>query len=83
MLKYPKDCRRKGIEGNVHLSLKINAEGKLTRIDVMNPEDVDLSLQHEAVSVMSLYPWGFKPALDRSGSPVESPLNQPINFRFP
>ncbi|GGF22579.1 energy transducer TonB [Echinicola rosea] len=81
-LRFPKDCRRKGIEGNVYLSLKIDSEGKLIGVDVMNPEDVDLSLQHEAVRVMSRYPWDFIPAQDRSGNPVESELKQPINFRL-
>ncbi|AWW31106.1 hypothetical protein DN752_13760 [Echinicola strongylocentroti] len=81
-MKYPKDCRRKGIEGSVKLNLKIDSEGKLIGIDVMNPEDVDLSLQHEEVRVMSLYPWDFIPAQDRSGNPVESELGQPIKFRL-
>lgn len=81
-LRYPKDCRRKGIEGIVLLCLKINSEGVLTGIDIMNPESVDLSLQHEAVRVMSRYPWGFYPALDKSGKPIDSHLRQPLIFEL-
>lgn len=81
-MKYPKECRRKGIEGTVLLFLNINSEGLLAGIDIMNPESVDLRLQYEAVRVMSRYPWGFYPAKDKSGKPIDSHLKQPIHFKF-
>ena len=81
-LSYPKEARRKGIEGVVYLALKISSEGILEGIDVMNPEHVSLLLQAEATRVMAGYDMGFYPARDSTGVPIREVLRAPINFRL-
>ena len=81
-LKYPKEARQKGIQGVVYFAFKVDSSGKVTDLSIANPEEVDRSLQEEAIRVVTSFNIEFYPQEDRSGQPVEGGIMLPIAFRL-
>ncbi|MFD2034288.1 energy transducer TonB [Belliella marina] len=79
-LRYPKDARRKGIEGVVYLSFEITEEGDFENLEVLNPEPHPM-LAQEALRVIYNYPYLWTPGtLD--GEKVKVLMRLPIRFRM-
>lgn len=77
-LRYPKESKSNGIQGDVSLRFLIDKEGKVSNIEVM--EGINEELDKEAVRVISLLP-SFTPAKDEDGTPVDIYWNMDIKFR--
>jgi TonB family protein len=74
--KYPKDLRKKGLEGKVVVSFVVETDGSLNNVNVLaSPHS---SLSWEAVRVVNQMP-KWKPAA-RDEIPVRIQYNLPINF---
>jgi len=78
-LVYPKEAKRKGIQGTVLLSFTIDKTGNLTQIKVLKSAEPDLD--EEAVRVVSQSP-KWTPASLTDGTPVNAQFTFPINFRL-
>ena len=79
-LKYPEECKAKGIQGRVTLSFVIEVDGSVTGVKaVRSPDD---RLSQEAIRVLSAMP-KWKPATSDGKNPVRSLFRLPMNFRLP
>lgn len=77
-LIYPKDARKKGIEGRVILQFIVNTDGSISNIEVI--KSVYESLDKEAVRAVSQMP-KWKPATQQ-GKPVVVKFTMPIVFKL-
>lgn len=77
-LVYPKDARRKGIEGRVVLQFIVNADGSIINIEVI--KSVYESLDKEAVRAVSQMP-KWKPGTQQ-GKPVFVKFTLPLVFKL-
>ena len=80
-LRYPKDAKRKGEEGVAYLYFKIDEEGRMHDLDLMNPEDISPSLAEEALRVIGSYPYKWTPA-KYDGKPVCEEVRLPLRFKI-
>ncbi len=78
-LKYPKQARKKNIQGKVFVLFVINSEGNIEGITTKAPTGCEL-LEDEAVRIMGLLP-KMEPGKFR-GKPVNVKYAQPINFNL-
>lgn len=77
-LVYPEEARRRGWEGRVLLRLSINAEGRVTRAEVIQSSGYRILDEAAARAVRS---WRSKPA-HVGGRPVATVEVQPVRFRL-
>ena len=77
-IKYPEECKAKGIQGRVSLSFVIETDGSITNVKaVRSPDD---RLSQEAIRVVSAMP-KWKPAKQEEKA-VRSNFRLPIMFRL-
>ena len=78
-IKYPEECKAKGIQGRVTLSFVIEVDGSVTGVRaVRSPDD---RLSQEAIRVVSAMP-KWKPATQMD-KPVRCNFRLPMTFRLP
>ena len=77
-LKYPEECKAKGIQGRVSLRFVVDADGSIT--DVKAVRSPDEALSQEAIRVVSAMP-KWKPATQMD-KPVHCNYRLPITFRL-
>ena len=75
-INYPKECKELGIQGRVIAKMIVNADGKITDIEITRSPDERLSA--EAIRVIKAMP-DWIPA-KKDGKAVESTFNLPIMF---
>ena len=78
-IKYPEECKAKGIQGRVTLSFVIEVDGSVTNVKALRSPDDRLS--QEAIRVVSAMP-KWKPATQMD-KPVRCNYRLPITFRLP
>lgn len=78
-LQYPPTAQSRGVEGVVHLSFLVKADGSISTIKVTRLVDADL--EQEAIRLVKGMP-KWEPALD-NGSPVDSPAELDVTFFLP
>jgi periplasmic protein TonB len=77
--QYTKEARAAKLQGEVHLSLMIGADGVPSDIKV----DRGLGMGLDEKAVECLRQWRFKPAIDYFGEPVSAKARVDISFRLP
>lgn len=77
-MTYPKECKELGIQGRVIAKMIVNADGKITDIEIRRSPDERLS--SEAIRVIKAMP-DWIPA-QKDGKAVESTFYLPIMFRL-
>lgn len=78
-LVYPKNARRKGIQGTVALSFVVDTDGKIQDIKVLSSPNKLLT--KEALRVVRKSPKEWSPAI-YDGSPCRVRYNLPVIFRL-
>lgn len=78
-LKYPKEARRKNIQGRVVVMFVINKDGVVENIIARGPKDCEI-LEKEAIRIISLLP-NIKPGMQK-GKPVKVKYAQPMTFKL-
>lgn len=78
-LNYPSEARSDRAEGMVYLAFQLDEEGRISEIEVMNPEDVHPALANEALRVMKKYQKNFSPKVE-NGNLVKTEMYLPIRF---
>lgn len=77
-IKYPKDCKKKGIQGNVVVQFVVDTDGSITDVTII--KKVHPSLDEEAIRVAKAMP-KWIPGMN-NGKNVKVKFILPINFRF-
>ncbi len=80
LIKYPKDCEKKGIQGVVYVKFTISAKGKVGGFSIL--KSLHPSADAEAIRAVKKLPNKWKPALDSKGKPVSCNFCLPIAFRL-
>lgn len=80
LVKYPKDCLEKEIQGFVYVKFTISAKGKAGGFSIL--KSLHPSADAEAIRAVKKLPGKWKPALDSKGKPVSCNFVLPINFRL-
>ena len=75
---YPRMAIRRGIEGEVNLSVSVTALGKVSRISINTPSG---SAMLDQAAIDSVKQWQFTPAI-RDGVPTAMVVDIPIQFRL-
>lgn len=78
-LVYPATAQNRGVEGVVHLSFLVKADGTIGPIKVLRLVDADL--EQEAIRLVKSMP-GWEPAVD-NGTPVDAPAEIDVVFSLP
>jgi protein TonB len=80
--KYPREARRKNIQGRVLVMFIINREGIVENIIAKGPDDCEDCeiLEKEAIRIMSKLPQ-MTPGKQK-GKPVKVKYSQPLNFKL-
>ncbi|MBO4840014.1 MAG: M56 family metallopeptidase [Bacteroidaceae bacterium] len=78
-IKYPEECKAKGIQGRVHLTFVIEKDGSVTNVKALRSPDDRLS--QEAIRVVSAMP-KWKPARYMNKA-VSCNYRLPIAFKLP
>lgn len=77
-IEYPKECKEKGIEGIVVVTLKIDSDGKVINHEFGSYPCTDL---RDAVKD-KLKELKFTPAKDANGTAVVGKIALPVNFKL-
>ena len=77
-IKYPKECREKGIQGRVIVQFVVNTDGSIGNLNVIKP--INSELDKEALRVVAEMP-NWIPGRQR-GKPVRVRFTIPITFNF-
>lgn len=78
-MKYPDTARNHGVEGVVHLSFTVKADGSIGTIKVLRMVDADL--EQEAIRLIKEMP-AWLPA-ETDGKPVDSTAEVDVTFSLP
>jgi protein TonB len=78
-LKYPKQARRAGVQGKVHVNFVVNEQGR--PVDVLVSQGIGYGCDEEAVRVVQIMP-SWKPGT-QDGKPVAVQFSLPITFLKP
>ena len=78
-IKYPEECKAKGIQGRVYVQFVVNKDGSLSDAKILRSPDKALS--QEAIRVVKAMP-KWKPAQNK-GKVVRSYFRLPIIFKLP
>lgn len=81
-LSYPQEARSKRAEGTVIVALHITEQGKLEKIEIVNPVGLEKSLIEEVLRVTKSYKGQFLPARDLDGNPIKGWLTIPVRFKL-
>ncbi len=76
--KYPKNLRKRGIEGQLRLKVLIDQEGKVAQVEIHTSSGYQ-DFDHPAIE--AVYQWQFKPA-QIEGKERSSWVLIPIAFRL-
>lgn len=76
--RYPRQARRRGMEGRVVLRVTVSADGSPSKITVLESSGYAIL---DRAAVRTFRDWRFSPAF-RAGIPVISSLDVPISFRL-
>lgn len=77
-IKYPKECREKGIQGRVIVQFVVNTDGSIGNLNVIKP--INSELDKEALRVVAEMP-NWIPGRQR-GKPVRVRFTIPITFNL-
>ena len=77
-IKYPQLAKEQGIQGAVHVSFVVEADGSIS--DVLVAKGVEESLDAESVRAVQLMP-DWKPG-EFQGNPVSVKMNLPVRFKL-
>ena len=77
-MKYPKDARRRGIQGKVFVQFKINEEGRLVEVETI--KGIGVGCDEEAERVVNNSP-EWIPGKQR-GQPVKVKMILPLTFKL-
>ncbi len=77
-IKYPRQAKRMGIEGKVHISFVVDTDGSVTDIKILR--GIGAGCDEEAIRVLKLLP-KFSPGKQR-GVPVKVQMQLPVNFQL-
>lgn len=77
-INYPKECKELGIQGRVIAKMIVNADGKITDIEIIRSPDERLSA--EAIRLIKAMPDWIP--VQKDGKAVESTFYLPIMFRL-
>ncbi|MDX5477585.1 MAG: energy transducer TonB [Cyclobacteriaceae bacterium] len=80
-LNFPKEARKRKIEGTVYVVFEITPEGTIENIGVINPEQIHDSLVDEAMRVVWKYPHLWTPG-KVDGENVRVNMRLPLRFRL-
>lgn len=75
---YPEMSRRRGQEGTVMLELRVDANGRVTEVRVVESSGFSAL---DAAALETLREWRFRPA-QRAGLPVAGSLTTAVHFRL-
>jgi len=75
MPAYPFSAKRKGVTGLVQLNVRIDEQGSVERITILNSPDIDLS----DAAITAVLQWKYKPFL-LNGEPTAVDTTVTINF---
>lgn len=75
---YPRQARRRGLEGRVLLEVEVQADGRPGRIDIVASSGHSILDQ---AALEGLRQWRFQPAR-RGGRSVDATLRVPVSFRL-
>lgn len=81
-LRYPQEARSKRAEGTVIVALHVTEQGKLEKIEIVNPVGLEKSLIKEVIRVSESYTGQFLPARDLNGNPIKAWLTIPVRFKL-
>jgi len=76
--KYPEKARRKGITGNVTISLLVSNTGAVKDTHIVNSQPVGV---FEESAINAVRQWRFQPAIYK-GAPVAIRVTLPMSFGF-
>jgi len=77
--RYPELARQRGWQGTVLLAVKIDANGRVTDVEIEESSGYQLL---DAAAAGAVRRWRYKPAVGRNG-PVATEELQPVTFRLP
>lgn len=75
---YPDSAREKRAHGDVSLTLTVDADGKVSKVDVTQSGGADL----DEAAIFAARQWTFRPAT-KGGKPVASRIKLPFHFAPP
>ena len=75
---YPRLAIRRGIEGEVSLSVSVSSSGQVSRVTVSKPSGFSIL---DRAAVDSVRQWQFTPAT-RDGTPTTMVIDIPVQFRL-
>lgn len=75
---YPRQARRRGLEGQVLLEVEVRADGRPGRIDIVASSGHSIL---DRAALEGLRQWRFQPAR-RGGRAVDATLRVPVSFRL-
>lgn len=78
-LRYPAEARKLKKTGTVLLKVKLDEEGMIEGISVLNSDQIHYSLAKEAIRVTMEYPNRWNPQTE-NGQPVPSEVRLPFRF---
>ena len=76
--KYPEKARKKGITGNVTISLLVSNTGAVKDTRIVNSQPVGV---FEESAINAVRQWRFQPAIYK-GAPVAIRVTLPMSFGF-
>ena len=76
--KYPRRYRRRGVEGKTIVSLLVNEQGFVEKVDIFESSGFQ---QMDQAALAAAKQWVFKPT-QRNGQNVKSWLNLPVSFKI-
>lgn len=80
-LIYPAQARNKRLEGEALISFTISEKGEIENIEILNPEEVHLSIVKEAYRIAKEYPNNWSPYI-LNDQARESVMVLPLRFRL-
>ena len=81
VLRYPQVARREKAEGTVVVSFRVDEEGQIHDLTVLNRGENHASLEREALRVVEEYPHRWVPATE-NGVPIETVVKLPLRFKL-
>jgi protein TonB len=75
---YPRQARRRGLEGQVVLEVEVRADGRPGRIDIVASSGHAIL---DRAALEGLRRWRFQPAR-HGGRAVDATLRVPVSFRL-
>lgn len=77
--RYPVDAIKNGEQGTVMLRIHVNAEGRVTRVNIDQAKTTTASAELQAAAVTAAENWRFNPGV-KNGKPVGGWITSPVSF---